>query len=573
MTDSINDIKEVVAKKGILNVFEENGFVIDSVSTFAKEADGIDLTDVAAKLVDLSKKINNGVDITEFAASFSEYVYKIKDILEKDEVYQAQKEPSFEAGLNKLTEVFVGERELKRAKDNINAQKKKMLDVMKKLEELAENKAMSDSSRTAETLKLVDERNKFDANWREALAAYSRQENKFKNEMSSLIAKFKTITASELLDLKNTFLHDINTLERGIMTLDSMPDRLGAKTKNEILSVIGEFRNTVAVFGLDEIQWRSDFRDLCNKYGLKSNYTKIEEIPDVDINFWKAQSSSMLIPPTELQMYPGMFEGKNNTVEHVEPSKPTNLDLNTEKTDKTVAPDDFNNPIKDVRALGKEIVALNKNINVVVDSREVSGSGYEEYLVSDVDPSLLVMPNGWEYVKNIGICNKDDLSLSFKIEQKVEEKKVGRWESKVNEYYETKRSKVTRTRRAQMDPKVKKSVCEKCLLALAKRVDAVGEKVKEAVKPAGDFMRSDWWFGYPNADKNPEPELEKEKSETVEPKVQKSELVEAGNNDNLESEKSVDEKVKTAAQDFSSDLYDIALDKLGEELESSYGGR
>lgn len=242
--------------KSLLTLFEENGYVIKDVTTFAKEADSVDLNELVEKLAGLERQMTASVNVTDFGRSMKVDLDRIKNIVNNDELYLGSATRNdFETSLAAVAENFVFVQNYTKAEEIMLFQKQNMYDAMRQIYELDKKKDLDDATRTSEALKLLGNKKKCENAYRDALSFYNEQKKAYEKSMKDF----------NLTDYKNGLLQTINALDDEVKKLS-----INAETKEKLSSTISDVRSKVALFGIESMKSKSEFDALCKRYGLES---------------------------------------------------------------------------------------------------------------------------------------------------------------------------------------------------------------------------------------------------------------------------------------------------------------
>lgn len=346
----------------IQKLFADNGYVIENVSVFAREADSAELTNIVRKLNELERKINTGIDYKSLAESCDASVARIKDALSSSETYDRsipEHKATFESALAAITGKFDTIRNYMRAEEMMKEKQEMWFEVRRSLYELGKRKDISDAERTNEALRLTLGATRCEKAYKDAVQFCNDQKR----------AMEKTIDGINLTDFKNQFFRDLNVLE--LNTKDSVTSKLAIDdaVKELINEVTREMRNAVAFYGITSLQSQHEFDALCKRYGLakKEGFKKDMGTVTPDI-------------PTPDE--PG--KGKDAPEQ---PAKPKSSEPAVEMKYREF-----------VSALRK----ANPQAKILTDFNE-------SFILCDKTAEELVLPPGFEYDPKVGITNQNNL--------------------------------------------------------------------------------------------------------------------------------------------------------------------
>ena len=237
-------------------------------------------------------------------------------------------------------------------------------DVQQRIHDLDVDKTMDRQLKSDQTLELVEAKKEAKIEKERAL--------KFRDEQKEIFDK--SLTNFDLNKYRNDLLQNIKALDTSYRKLS-----LESSAMDKLATIIGDTRDKIVVFGRNIENSQREFAELCKKYGLEATDMRKVELQEEVVNELSAPEIIENVPKNEV------IEENSKKIENVE----------------------------DLLSVMK---VLNPDLKV---NEEVEKDGSTYKYIEVEDASKLVLPEGFNYNKNLGINNKtDDLKPYIRLEVK-----------------------------------------------------------------------------------------------------------------------------------------------------------
>ena len=355
-------LKNYKAKKKLL---DDNGFVVASAEVYDRNASTSDLNEIIGTLNGLKKSINEGVDVSTFAKDISFQLDEIEKVINADNYFRNNiGAKDFENLLNNLRGKFELAQNYLKAEKVLENRVANLRDVQQRIHDLDVDKTMDRQLKSDQTLELVEAKKEAKIEKERAL--------KFRDEQKEIFDK--SLTNFDLNKYRNDLLQNIKALDTSYRKLS-----LESSAMDKLATIIGDTRDKIVVFGRNIENSQREFAELCKKYGLEATDMRKVELQEEVVNEISAPKIIENVPKNEV------IEENNKKIENVE----------------------------DLLSVMK---VLNPDLKV---NEEVEKDGSTYKYIEVEDASKLVLPEGFNYNKNLGINNKtDDLKPYIRLEVK-----------------------------------------------------------------------------------------------------------------------------------------------------------
>lgn len=355
-------LKNYKAKKKLL---DDNGFVVASAEVYDRNASTSDLNEIIGTLNGLKKSINEGVDVSTFAKDISFQLDEIEKVINADNYFRNNiGAKDFENLLNNLRGKFELAQNYLKAEKVLENRAANLRDVQQRIHDLDADKTMDRQLKSDQTLELVEAKKEAKIEKERAL--------KFRDEQKEIFDK--SLTNFDLNKYRNDLLQNIKALDTSYRKLS-----LESSAMDKLATIIGDTRDKIVVFGRNIENSQREFAELCKKYGLEATDMRKVELQEEVVNEISAPKIIENVPKNEV------IEENNKKIENVE----------------------------DLLSVMK---VLNPDLKV---NEEVEKDGSTYKYIEVEDASKLVLPEGFNYNKNLGINNKtDDLKPYIRLEVK-----------------------------------------------------------------------------------------------------------------------------------------------------------
>lgn len=355
-------LKNYKAKKKLL---DDNGFVVASAEVYDRNASTSDLNEIIGTLNGLKKSINEGVDVSTFAKDISFQLDEIEKVINADNYFRNNiGAKDFENLLNNLRGKFELAQNYLKAEKVLENRVANLRDVQQRIHDLDADKTMDRQLKSDQTLELVEAKKEAKIEKERAL--------KFRDEQKEIFDK--SLTNFDLNKYRNDLLQNIKALDTSYRKLS-----LESSAMDKLATIIGDTRDKIVVFGRNIENSQREFAELCKKYGLEATDMRKVELQEEVVNEISAPKIIENVPKNEV------IEENNKKIENVE----------------------------DLLSVMK---VLNPDLKV---NEEVEKDGSTYKYIEVEDASKLVLPEGFNYNKNLGINNKtDDLKPYIRLEVK-----------------------------------------------------------------------------------------------------------------------------------------------------------
>lgn len=355
-------LKNYKAKKKLL---DDNGFVVASAEVYDRNASTSDLNEIIGTLNGLKKSINEGVDVSTFAKDISFQLDEIEKVINADNYFRNNiGAKDFENLLNNLRGKFELAQNYLKAEKILENRVANLRDVQQRIHDLDADKTMDRQLKSDQTLELVEAKKEAKIEKERAL--------KFRDEQKEIFDK--SLTNFDLNKYRNDLLQNIKALDTSYRKLS-----LESSAMDKLATIIGDTRDKIVVFGRNIENSQREFAELCKKYGLEATDMRKVELQEEVVNEISAPEIIENVPKNEV------IEENSKKIENVE----------------------------DLLSVMK---VLNPDLKV---NEEVEKDGSTYKYIEVEDASKLVLPEGFNYNKNLGINNKtDDLKPYIRLEVK-----------------------------------------------------------------------------------------------------------------------------------------------------------
>ena len=355
-------LKNYKAKKKLL---DDNGFVVASAEVYDRNASTSDLNEIIGTLNGLKKSINEGVDVSTFAKDISFQLDEIEKVINADNYFRNNiGAKDFENLLNNLRGKFELAQNYLKAEKVLENRAANLRDVQQRIHDLDADKTMDRQLKSDQTLELVEAKKEAKIEKERAL--------KFRDEQKEIFDK--SLTNFDLNKYRNDLLQNIKALDTSYRKLS-----LESRAMDKLATIIGDTRDKIVVFGRNIENSQREFAELCKKYGLEATDMRKVELQEEVVNEISAPKIIENVPKNEV------IEENSKKIENVE----------------------------DLLSVMK---VLNPDLKV---NEEVEKDGSTYKYIEVEDASKLVLPEGFNYNKNLGINNKtDDLKPYIRLEVK-----------------------------------------------------------------------------------------------------------------------------------------------------------
>lgn len=355
-------LKNYKAKKKLL---DDNGFVVASAEVYDRNASTSDLNEIIGTLNGLKKSINEGVDVSTFAKDISFQLDEIEKVINADNYFRNNiGAKDFENLLNNLRGKFELAQNYLKAEKVLENRVANLRDVQQRIHDLDVDKTMDRQLKSDQTLELVEAKKEAKIEKERAL--------KFRDEQKEIFDK--SLTNFDLNKYRNDLLQNIKALDTSYRKLS-----LESSAMDKLATIIGDTRDKIVVFGRNIENSQREFAELCKKYGLEATDMRKVELQEEVVNEISAPEIIENVPKNEV------IEENSKKIENVE----------------------------DLLSVMK---VLNPDLKV---NEEVEKDGSTYKYIEVEDASKLVLPEGFNYNKNLGINNKtDDLKPYIRLEVK-----------------------------------------------------------------------------------------------------------------------------------------------------------
>ena len=355
-------LKNYKAKKKLL---DDNGFVVASAEVYDRNASTSDLNEIIGTLNGLKKSINEGVDVSTFAKDISFQLDEIEKVINADNYFRNNiGAKDFENLLNNLRGKFELAQNYLKAEKVLENRVANLRDVQQRIHDLDVDKTMDRQLKSDQTLELVEAKKEAKIEKERAL--------KFRDEQKEIFDK--SLTNFDLNKYRNDLLQNIKALDTSYRKLS-----LESSAMDKLATIIGDTRDKIVVFGRNIENSQREFAELCKKYGLEATDMRKVELQEEVVNEISAPEIIENVPKNEV------IEENSKKIENVE----------------------------DLLSVMK---VLNPDLKV---NEEVEKDGSTYKYIEVEDASKLVLPEGFNYNKNLGINNKtDDLNPYIRLEVK-----------------------------------------------------------------------------------------------------------------------------------------------------------
>lgn len=355
-------LKNYKAKKKLL---DDNGFVVASAEVYDRNASTSDLNEIIGTLNGLKKSINEGVDVSTFAKDISFQLDEIEKVINADNYFRNNiGAKDFENLLNNLRGKFELAQNYLKAEKVLENRVANLRDVQQRIHDLDADKTMDRQLKSDQTLELVEAKKEAKIEKERAL--------KFRDEQKEIFDK--SLTNFDLNKYRNDLLQNIKALDTSYRKLS-----LESSAMDKLATIIGDTRDKIVVFGRNIENSQREFAELCKKYGLEATDMRKVELQEEVVNEISAPEIIENVPKNEV------IEENSKKIENVE----------------------------DLLSVMK---VLNPDLKV---NEEVEKDGSTYKYIEVEDASKLVLPEGFNYNKNLGINNKtDDLKPYIRLEVK-----------------------------------------------------------------------------------------------------------------------------------------------------------
>lgn len=355
-------LKNYKAKKKLL---DDNGFVVASAEVYDRNASTSDLNEIIGTLNGLKKSINEGVDVSTFAKDISFQLDEIEKVINADNYFRNNiGAKDFENLLNNLRGKFELAQNYLKAEKVLENRAANLRDVQQRIHDLDADKTMDRQLKSDQTLELVEAKKEAKIEKERAL--------KFRDEQKEIFDK--SLTNFDLNKYRNDLLQNIKALDTSYRKLS-----LESSAMDKLATIIGDTRDKIVVFGRNIENSQREFAELCKKYGLEATDMRKVELQEEVVNEISAPKIIENVPKNEV------IEENSKKIENVE----------------------------DLLSVMK---VLNPDLKV---NEEVEKDGSTYKYIEVEDASKLVLPEGFNYNKNLGINNKtDDLKPYIRLEVK-----------------------------------------------------------------------------------------------------------------------------------------------------------
>ena len=355
-------LKNYKAKKKLL---DDNGFVVASAEVYDRNASTSDLNEIIGTLNGLKKSINEGVDVSTFAKDISFQLDEIEKVINADNYFRNNiGAKDFENLLNNLRGKFELAQNYLKAEKVLENRVANLRDVQQRIHDLDADKTMDRQLKSDQTLELVEAKKEAKIEKERAL--------KFRDEQKEIFDK--SLTNFDLNKYRNDLLQNIKALDTSYRKLS-----LESSAMDKLATIIGDTRDKIVVFGRNIENSQREFAELCKKYGLEATDMRKVELQEEVVNEISAPKIIENVPKNEV------IEENSKKIENVE----------------------------DLLSVMK---VLNPDLKV---NEEVEKDGSTYKYIEVEDASKLVLPEGFNYNKNLGINNKtDDLKPYIRLEVK-----------------------------------------------------------------------------------------------------------------------------------------------------------
>lgn len=355
-------LKNYKAKKKLL---DDNGFVVASAEVYDRNASTSDLNEIIGTLNGLKKSINEGVDVSTFAKDISFQLDEIEKVINADNYFRNNiGAKDFENLLNNLRGKFELAQNYLKAEKVLENRVANLRDVQQRIHDLDADKTMDIQLKSDQTLELVEAKKEAKIEKERAL--------KFRDEQKEIFDK--SLTNFDLNKYRNDLLQNIKALDTSYRKLS-----LESSAMDKLATIIGDTRDKIVVFGRNIENSQREFAELCKKYGLEATDMRKVELQEEVVNEISAPEIIENVPKNEV------IEENSKKIENVE----------------------------DLLSVMK---VLNPDLKV---NEEVEKDGSTYKYIEVEDASKLVLPEGFNYNKNLGINNKtDDLKPYIRLEVK-----------------------------------------------------------------------------------------------------------------------------------------------------------
>ena len=390
-------LKNYKAKKKLL---DDNGFVVASAEVYDRNASTSDLNEIIGTLNGLKKSINEGVDVSTFAKDISFQLDEIEKVINADNYFRNNiGAKDFENLLNNLRGKFELAQNYLKAEKVLENRAANLRDVQQRIHDLDADKTMDRQLKSDQTLELVEAKKEAKIEKERAL--------KFRDEQKEIFDK--SLTNFDLNKYRNDLLQNIKALDTSYRKLS-----LESSAMDKLATIIGDTRDKIVVFGRNIENSQREFAELCKKYGLEATDMRKVELQEEVVNEISAPEIIENVPKNEV------IEENSKKIENVE----------------------------DLLSVMK---VLNPDLKV---NEEVEKDGSTYKYIEVEDASKLVLPEGFNYNKNLGINNKtDDLKPYIRLEVK----EIIRENELINDFEEPKLDEIP----SQKEPEEKHKVTKK----------------------------------------------------------------------------------------------------------------
>ena len=390
-------LKNYKAKKKLL---DDNGFVVASAEVYDRNASTSDLNEIIGTLNGLKKSINEGVDVSTFAKDISYQLDEIEKVINADNYFRNNiGAKDFENLLNNLRGKFELAQNYLKAEKVLENRAANLRDVQQRIHDLDADKTMDRQLKSDQTLELVEAKKEAKIEKERAL--------KFRDEQKEIFDK--SLTNFDLNKYRNDLLQNIKALDTSYRKLS-----LESSAMDKLATIIGDTRDKIVVFGRNIENSQREFAELCKKYGLEATDMRKVELQEEVVNEISAPKIIENVPKNEV------IEENSKKIENVE----------------------------DLLSVMK---VLNPDLKV---NEEVEKDGSTYKYIEVEDASKLVLPEGFNYNKNLGINNKtDDLKPYIRLEVK----EIIRENELINDFEEPKLDEIP----SQKEPEEKHKVTKK----------------------------------------------------------------------------------------------------------------
>lgn len=390
-------LKNYKAKKKLL---DDNGFVVASAEVYDRNASTSDLNEIIGTLNGLKKSINEGVDVSTFAKDISYQLDEIEKVINADNYFRNNiGAKDFENLLNNLRGKFELAQNYLKAEKVLENRAANLRDVQQRIHDLDADKTMDRQLKSDQTLELVEAKKEAKIEKERAL--------KFRDEQKEIFDK--SLTNFDLNKYRNDLLQNIKALDTSYRKLS-----LESSAMDKLATIIGDTRDKIVVFGRNIENSQREFAELCKKYGLEATDMRKVELQEEVVNEISAPEIIENVPKNEV------IEENSKKIENVE----------------------------DLLSVMK---VLNPDLKV---NEEVEKDGSTYKYIEVEDASKLVLPEGFNYNKNLGINNKtDDLKPYIRLEVK----EIIRENELINDFEEPKLDEIP----SQKEPEEKHKVTKK----------------------------------------------------------------------------------------------------------------